>query len=127
MNGKHIMTIDSSQKIQTGLGVIMAAVGLAGVLAPSRLGVSTGAAESSDESRYLTQLWTMREAALGSILLGTRKSTHRRSVLGVVVGLAAAEMVVGLQTPALNEKGRLSAAGSAAVFTAAGIWALWSS
>jgi hypothetical protein len=120
------MTTHTSQKIQTGMGVIMAAVGLAGVLAPSRLGVSTGASEASDESRYLTQLWTMREAALGSILLGTRHATHRRSVLGVVVGLAAAEMVVGLQTPALNEKGRLSAAGSAALFTAAGIWALWS-
>jgi len=118
------MTTNTSQKIQAGIGAVMTAVGALGVVAPSRLSASTAAGEVPEETRYLTRLWTLREAALGVILLGTRKSAQRRGVLGVLVGLAAAEAVVGLTTPALTRQGRSSAVGSAAVIGAAGLFAL---
>jgi hypothetical protein len=118
------MTTNTSQKIQAGMGAIMTAAGTVGVVAPNRLSVSAPKDEVRDETQYLTQLWTLREAALGLILLATRKSAHRRRILSVIVGLAAAEGAVGLQTPALTHRGRLNATTSAAVFCAAGICAL---
>ena len=118
------MTTNTSQKIQAGIGAVMTAVGALGVVAPSRLSASTAAGEVPEETRYLTRLWTLREAALGVVLLGTRKSAHRRGVLGVLVGLAAAEAVASLTTPALSQQARSTAASTAAVIGVAGLCAL---
>jgi len=118
------MTTKTSQKIQAGMGAIMTAVGVVGIVAPDRLSASSSADKDADESRYQTHLWTLRESALGLILLGTRKSAQRRGILRVVVGLAAAEVILSLRSPALTSQSRVSTAGSAAAFGAAGISAL---
>lgn len=118
------MSASTSEKIQIGMGSIMTAVGVVGVVAPDRLDASSGTNGVGDESRYQVRLWTLRESALGLILLGSRKSPHRRGMLGVVAGLAAAEVAASLQTPALTGQGKWSAASSAAVFGAASLLAL---
>ena len=120
------MSATTSEKIQAAMGGLMTAVGLAGVLAPRRLVVSSAEAEITDDSLYSTELWTMREAALGLILLGTRKSAQRGTVLGVTVGLAITEVIVGLRSPALTGRGQATAVATAAAFGGAGLFALLS-
>jgi hypothetical protein len=109
-----------SETIQTGMGGLMTAVGVAGVLAPDRLNASGSGGTTTAEAAYLTRLWALRESALGLMLLGTRNSSHRRGVLAVTVGLAVAEIVVGLRSPVLTGRNRSSTVGTAAVFAAAG-------
>jgi len=118
------MGTSTSEKIQIGMGAIMTAVGVAGIVAPERLSTSPSVGGAGDESRYQVRLWTLRESALGLIMLGSRKSPQRRRVLGVVVGLAAAEVAASIQTPALTGQSKWSAAGSAAVFGVASLVAL---
>jgi hypothetical protein len=114
------MTTNISEKIQTGMGGLMSVVGAAGVLVPERLSAAPAGGAITDESAYLTRLWAMRESALGLMLLGTRKSPHRRGVMAVTVGLAMAEIVVGLRSSALSGTSQSSAVGGAAAFVVAG-------
>jgi hypothetical protein len=109
------MTTTPSQKIQAGLGALMAAVGAVGTVAPGRVNPSAAAGPSCDASRHQTQLWTLRESALGLLVLGTLNSSHRRRVLAVVVGLATAEAIVNVRSPALSGHARLSGAAVPAV------------
>jgi hypothetical protein len=118
------MTTTLSQKIQAGMGTLMAAVGAIGTLMPDRVNPSATNGPVDMASRYQTQLWTLRESALGLLVLGTLRSPHRRRVLGVVSGLALAEALVNAQSPALSASARSSAVGTAAVFGAAGACAL---
>lgn len=118
------MSLVTSRRIQTGLGALTAAVGVVGLLAPARLSASTSGGNPTATDVYLTQLWTVREAALGAILLATRNAKHRRPILGVTAGLAATEAVLGLRSPAMTGSRRISAAVTPALFGAAAAYAL---
>jgi|GEM_PF-4378320 len=109
------MTTTLSQKIQAAIGVLTTAVGAVGTVAPGRVNPSAPKESAGDASRHQTQLWTLRESALGLILLGTLNSPHRRRVLTVVVGLATAEAIVNVRSPALSGHARLSGAAVPAV------------
>lgn len=114
------MATNISETIQTGMGGLMTAVGVAGVLLPDRLNASNAGGAMTDEVAYLNRLWAMRESAVGLMLLGTRKSAHRRGVLAITVGLAVTEIVVGLRSPVLAGRSQSSMVGTAAAFAAAG-------
>ncbi|MET0899897.1 MAG: hypothetical protein ABWY45_18455 [Mycobacterium sp.] len=118
------MPASVSQKIQTGLGAVMLAVGASALVWPSRFVNSPEPSPSPGDREYLTRMWALREAAIGAILLGTSRSGQRRSVLVSTVVLSAAESAVILQTPTLRGKDRLTGAASAAAFGALSAYAL---
>lgn len=118
------MSTSKSQLIQTGLGAVLTAVGTIGTIAPQRLSTSADPAIPAGESVYLTRLWTLREGALGAMLLATRKSNRRRGILGAFVTLAAAEVVLTATTPTMTGQAKAGAVGSAALFGGLGTIAL---
>lgn len=118
------MPASVSQKVQTGLGAVMLAVGASALVWPSRFVHSAEPSRSPGEREYLTRMWALREAAIGAILLGTKGSEQRRSVLVSTVVLSAAESAVILQSPALRSKDRISGAATAAAFGALSAYAL---
>lgn len=114
----------SALQIQTGMGALMAVVGAVGVAVPRYVGASPGDGCSADDSAYATRMWALRETALGAILVAGRRSAHRRQLIGTTVGLALAEVAVGLRSPALTGRAQACAVVTAAVFAAAGTRAL---
>jgi hypothetical protein len=115
-----------SEKIQLVMGAAMTAVGVAGVLAPDRVSPPPGDAGTDLNAAYQTRLWTLRETALGLIMLRTRSSDRRRDILAATVALALAEAGAALASPALSPSSRRAAVGSAALFAGAGSYAWWS-
>jgi hypothetical protein len=118
------MPTSVSEKIQTGLGVVMFAVGASALVWPSRFANSAEPSRNTGEREYLTRMWALREAAIGAILLGTSRSEHRRAVLVSSMVLSAAESAVILQSSALRHQDRIGGAASAAAFGALSAYAL---
>ena len=104
------MSVTRSEKIQLTLGSVMTVVGTLATVAPRRFAQTPdldGAARAN-----LTRMWALREAALGAILLSTARSAARKPILATLTGLAAAEAVANLATPALGAPQRAAAVGS---------------
>lgn len=101
----------------------MTAFGVLGTLIPKRFVPEGDSSEVTPQAVHLTRMWALREAALGSILLGTRQAGHRKHVLLTLGVLAAAESVVNLQTPGLDSRNRIMSAVSPAVCGVASLYA----
>ncbi|WP_197373707.1 hypothetical protein [Mycolicibacterium baixiangningiae] len=110
----------TSRRIQGVMGALMLLVGVVGTAAPRRLS-NTSAATAAAERNHLTQMYAMREAALGAILLS---GGGARPALGAVIGLTAVEVATGVQSPALDRRSRITTAVTASMFGAAAAYAL---
>jgi cytosine/adenosine deaminase-related metal-dependent hydrolase len=111
-----------SQRIRNVLGLLMVLLGAAGTATPKRLDtMATGdAAQSEAQRHHLIQMYAMREAALGAVLLGGGSA---KSALGAAVGLTAVEVVTGLRSPALDTRSRITTAVSASLIGAVAAYA----
>jgi hypothetical protein len=115
----------TSRRIQGVMGLLMLIVGIIGTVAPQRLSntsaPATGDRAGTAERNHLTQMYAMREAALGAILLSGGGATP---ALGAVVGLTVVEVATGVRSPALDTRSRITTAVSASLFGAAAAYAL---
>ncbi|KUI25100.1 hypothetical protein AU196_07395 [Mycobacterium sp. IS-1742] len=118
-------TAHTSRRIQSAMGLLMLIVGIVGTVAPQRLSNTSaptkGERAGAAERNHLTQMYAMREAALGAILLG---GGGARPALGATVGLTAAEVITGLRSPALDRRSRITTAVTASLFGTAAAYAL---
>ncbi|WP_193043379.1 hypothetical protein [Mycolicibacterium baixiangningiae] len=110
----------TSRRIQGVMGALMLLVGVVGTVTPKRL-TNTSASGAVAERHHLTQMYAMREAALGAILLS---GGGARPALGATVGLTAVEVLTGLRAPALDRQARITTAVTASMFGAAAAYAL---
>lgn len=100
------------EKIQAGMGAVMVALGSLATVAPKQFG----------EHQHLTRMWALREAALGAILLATRKSPDTAKVLLPLAALAVGEVAVTVRAPELSAGQRIGSAATAAAFGALGVY-----
>ncbi|BBY16634.1 hypothetical protein [Mycolicibacterium litorale] len=117
----------TSRRVQGVMGALMLGVGIVGTIAPNRLS-GTSASEpgsrSTDtvaERHHLTQMYSMREAALGAILVS---GAGAKSVLAATIGLTAVEVATALRSPALDARTRTTTALSASLFGVVAAYAL---
>ncbi|KUI28244.1 hypothetical protein AU195_21065 [Mycobacterium sp. IS-1496] len=115
----------TSRRIQGVMGFLMLIVGIVGTVSPQRLS-NTSAPRKGDragaaERNHLTQMYAMREAALGAILLS---GGGAKPALAATVGLTAVEVITGLGSPALDRRSRITTAVTASTFGAAAAYAL---
>jgi hypothetical protein len=118
----------TSHRIRSVMGLLMLLVGAAGTVAPKRLdntSASTGGGPTPQAAAaqrdHLTQMYAMREAALGAILLS---GAGVKSALGATIGLTAVEVITGVRSPALNRRSRITTAVSASLCGVAAAYAL---
>jgi hypothetical protein len=111
----------TTRRIQGVMGFLMLIVGIAGTVAPQRLSNTGNSRGGAVERNHLTQMYAMREAALGAILLG---GGGARSALGAVIGLTAVEVATGVRSPALDRQSRITTAVTASLFGVAAAYAL---
>lgn len=111
----------TSRRIQGVMGALMLIVGAAGTVAPQRLSNTGNSGAGAAERNHLTQMYAMREVALGAILLS---GGGARSALGAVIGLTAVEVATDVRSPALDRQSRITTAVTASVFGAAAAYAL---
>ncbi|WP_185295479.1 hypothetical protein [Mycolicibacterium litorale] len=117
--GPHI-----SRRIQGVMGALMLLVGVVGTVTPRRLSTASAppaGADAAAQRDHLTQMYSMREAALGTILLS---GAGVEAVLGATIGLTAVEVATALRSPALDRRARITTVLSASVFGAAAAYAL---
>ena len=110
----------TSRRIQGVMGFLMLIVGLVGTVSPKRL-ANTSAATPAAERNHLTQMYAMREAALGAILLS---GGGAKPALAATAGLTAVEVITGVRSPALDRQSRITTAVTASIFGAAAAYAL---
>ncbi|MGE2712419.1 hypothetical protein ACQI4L_00025 [Mycolicibacterium litorale] len=117
----------ASRRIRGVMGALMLGVGIVGTITPKRLsGASPSkpgprSTDASAERHHLTQMYSMREAALGAILLSGGGAA---SVLAATIGLTAVEVATAVRSPALDARTRVTTAVSASLFGAAAAYAL---
>jgi hypothetical protein len=110
----------TARRIRTVIGALMVLLGAAGTAAPRRL-ASTSAGDAAQQRDHLTQMYAMREAALGAILLS---GAGVKPALGATVGLTVVEVITGVRSPALDRRSRITTAVSASLVGAAAAYAL---